>query len=72
MTDLLKPGWLKEQFEEVKKDIEQWPLWMRQAAGLETDEETMKKKIIDSPDSDLIDPDSDMLDWDFFVEPPPP
>jgi len=31
---MLKPGWLDRQFEKARKDIENWPNWMREAAGL--------------------------------------
>ncbi len=30
MGKMLKPGWLKEVLDEVKKDVETWPKWMRQ------------------------------------------
>jgi hypothetical protein len=32
---MLKPGWLKERFEEVEREVKNWPAWMRKEAGLE-------------------------------------
>jgi hypothetical protein len=28
----LKPGWLKEQMDLVKKEVEAWPEWMKREA----------------------------------------
>ncbi len=28
---MLKSGWLKEVLDEVKKDVETWPKWMRRS-----------------------------------------
>ena len=30
---MLKDGWLDRQFEQVSKNVENWPAWMRRAAG---------------------------------------
>jgi hypothetical protein len=31
---VLKPGWLNRQFDQVSKNVEQWPEWMKRAAGV--------------------------------------
>ncbi len=31
-----KPGWLNRQFEQVSKNVEAWPDWMKRAAGFES------------------------------------
>jgi len=31
---VLKPGWLNRQFDEVSKNVEAWPEWMKRAAGV--------------------------------------
>jgi hypothetical protein len=31
---VLKPGWLNRQFDQVSKNVEQWPDWMKRAAGV--------------------------------------
>jgi hypothetical protein len=31
-----KPGWLNRQFDQVSKNVEVWPDWMKRAAGFET------------------------------------
>jgi hypothetical protein len=36
---MLKPGWLKRQFEKVEEDVKNWPTWMRREAGLEDQHE---------------------------------
>jgi hypothetical protein len=30
--EMFKPGWLREQCEKAKKDVEAWPQWMKDAA----------------------------------------
>jgi hypothetical protein len=30
----LKPGWLKRQIANAKKDIARWPRWMKKEAGI--------------------------------------
>jgi hypothetical protein len=30
---VLKEGWLDRQFDQVSKNVESWPEWMRRAAG---------------------------------------
>jgi hypothetical protein len=34
---VLKPGWLSRQFDQVTKDVETWPEWMKRAAGFADD-----------------------------------
>ena len=34
---VLKPGWLNRQFDQVTKDVETWPEWMKRAAGFAFD-----------------------------------
>ncbi len=41
---MLKPGWLKRQFEKVEEDVKSWPTWMRREAGLEDQHETATEK----------------------------
>ncbi len=31
----LKPGWFERQCEQVRRDVAEWPAWMRREAGLE-------------------------------------
>jgi hypothetical protein len=33
---VLKPGWLNRQFDQVSKNVEAWPEWMKRAAGVAT------------------------------------
>jgi hypothetical protein len=32
---VLKPGWLNRQFDQVSKNVEAWPEWMKRAAGVQ-------------------------------------
>jgi hypothetical protein len=32
---VLKPGWLNRQFDQVSKNVDSWPDWMKRAAGFE-------------------------------------
>ena len=41
---MLKPGWLKRQFEKVEEDVKNWPPWMRREAGLEDQHEAASEK----------------------------
>ncbi len=34
---VLKPGWLNRQFDQVSRDVEAWPAWMKRAAGFASD-----------------------------------
>jgi hypothetical protein len=31
----LRPGWLNRQFDQVSKNVDSWPDWMKRAAGFE-------------------------------------
>lgn len=31
---VLKPGWLNRQFDQVSKNVDEWPDWMKRAAGV--------------------------------------
>jgi hypothetical protein len=31
---VLKPGWLNRQFDQVSKNVNEWPEWMKRAAGV--------------------------------------
>lgn len=31
---VLKPGWLNRQFDQVSKNVDEWPEWMKRAAGV--------------------------------------
>lgn len=31
---VLKPGWLNRQFDQVSKNVDGWPEWMKRAAGV--------------------------------------
>jgi hypothetical protein len=31
---VLKPGWLNRQFDQVSKNVDAWPEWMKRAAGV--------------------------------------
>jgi hypothetical protein len=31
---VLKPGWLNRQFDQVARDVDEWPEWMKRAAGV--------------------------------------
>lgn len=31
----LEPGWLERQMENVRRNVEEWPDWMRKATGFE-------------------------------------
>ncbi len=33
---VLKEGWLDRQFDQVSKNVESWPQWMKRAAGFES------------------------------------
>lgn len=37
----LKSGWLQRQCDQVERDVQEWPAWMRRAAGLEPKEPAM-------------------------------
>jgi hypothetical protein len=32
---VLKAGWLNRQFDQVSKNVNEWPDWMKRAAGLD-------------------------------------
>ena len=32
---VLKAGWLNRQFDQVSKNVSEWPDWMKRAAGFE-------------------------------------
>jgi hypothetical protein len=32
---VLKPGWLNRQFDQVSKNVGEWPDWMKRAAGVQ-------------------------------------
>lgn len=32
---VLKAGWLNRQFDQVSKNVSEWPDWMKRAAGLD-------------------------------------
>ena len=32
---VLKPGWLNRQFDQVTRNVDSWPEWMKRAAGFE-------------------------------------
>jgi hypothetical protein len=34
---VLKDGWLNRQFDQVSKNVHEWPEWMKRAAGLDED-----------------------------------
>lgn len=34
-TEVLERGWLKEQIEKAKKDVDEWPRWMKEASKKE-------------------------------------
>jgi hypothetical protein len=36
---VLKDGWLNRQFDEVSKNVNAWPEWMKRAARLEENKE---------------------------------
>jgi len=31
---VLKPGWLNRQFDQVSRNVNEWPEWMKRAAGV--------------------------------------
>jgi len=33
----LKPGWLNRQFDQVSKNVDSWPDWMKRAAGFDNE-----------------------------------
>ena len=33
----LKPGWLNRQFDQVSKNVDSWPDWMKRAAGFDSE-----------------------------------
>jgi len=35
---MAKPGWLKREMEAIAREVAEWPEWMRQAAGIQTEE----------------------------------
>ncbi len=41
---VLKPGWLNRQFDQVSKNVDSWPEWMKRAAGVEESCPSPKKK----------------------------
>jgi hypothetical protein len=44
----LKPGWLNRQFDEVERQIDTWPEWMRREASYAMTEESVRECIEDS------------------------
>ena len=33
----LRPGWLNRQFDQVSKNVDSWPDWMKRAAGFDNE-----------------------------------
>jgi hypothetical protein len=33
----LRPGWLNRQFDQVSKNVDSWPDWMKRAAGFDSE-----------------------------------
>lgn len=46
---MVRPGWFKRQSDSVAEEVKKWPLWMKEAAGLE--EEPVPEKSIRCSDS---------------------
>jgi hypothetical protein len=54
---VLKAGWLNRQFDQVSKNVNEWPDWMKRAAGL--DEQTpsaTQPKVEAKPDTSRAKP----------------
>jgi hypothetical protein len=34
---VLKAGWLNRQFDQVSKNVDSWPAWMKRAAGFDNE-----------------------------------
>lgn len=41
----LKPGWLQHQFGQVKKQVSEWPQWMKMEAGINMMEPTPQQMV---------------------------
>ena len=37
---VLKEGWLNRQMDQVSKNVESWPDWMKRAGGIAADDES--------------------------------
>jgi hypothetical protein len=45
----LRAGWLNRQFDQVSKNINEWPDWMKRAAGLDEQALTESKEKLPGP-----------------------
>jgi hypothetical protein len=44
---VLKAGWLNRQFDQVSKNVNEWPAWMKRAAGFEEETCLRSKAEVD-------------------------
>jgi hypothetical protein len=47
---VLKAGWLNRQFDQVSKNVNEWPDWMKRAAGLDEQVPTQPQANFEVPD----------------------
>ena len=48
---VLKAGWLNRQFDQVSKNVNEWPDWMKRAAGLDEQAPTPPQAKSEGPDT---------------------
>ena len=48
----LKPGWLNRQFDQVSKNVDSWPDWMKRAAGFDN-EASSSTSVLTLPEKPL-------------------
>ena len=48
---VLKAGWLNRQFDQVSKNVNDWPDWMKRAAGLDERVPPAPQPKLEGPDT---------------------
>lgn len=48
---VLKAGWLNRQFDQVSKNVNEWPDWMKRAAGLDEQVPATPHARLEVPDT---------------------
>ena len=49
---VLKPGWLNRQFDQVSRNVDGMPEWMKRAAGIETKDSNVKQEQDDNSEQE--------------------
>ena len=47
-----KRGWLEEQFEDIEKEVDSWPDWLRVAAGIDFKSPSPDKSDLPAPSNE--------------------